>query len=437
MKKIFIIVLFFVTFVINIYADKVKYVFLFIGDGMSMSSEFALSNFLYGEDKSLVWNSFPIQIYMETWSKDSYQGKYDRNNFDSEKGYNTKSAGVVPYPYYETQEAEQYFRNSKATDSAAAATAMATGKKINNYGICYDRDRKDYLSNITDEINEKGEYNFALITTDRFYSATPACFSSHNVSRDNHKEIATEILSRTKPEIVAGKNFYDEINTLSELNGYYYLELSEINKPQTFSLIDKKIFLNMKRYFVPNPIENFTSESFEYRDTNKKFSNIVLYITKMLLQKKKPFFTLVEVDGIDRANHDNDFIKMLGAMYELNEAVRSIYDLINSKTTDMTLDNTIIIVTADHSTGMLRFKRYLGKGKLPIVFTTKQHDATVITNMQISYESKWHTNELVGCYSIGAKSEIFKKYINKNNIIDNTDIYNILNEIIIKKNNLN
>ena len=121
---------------------------------------------------------------------------------------------------------------------------------------------------------------------------------------------------------------------------------------------------------------------------------------------------------------------MLGGMYELNETVKSIYDLINSGETDMNFDNTIVIVTADHSTGMLRFRKKLGKGKLPIIFTSKQDKSTIITNMQISYESEDHTNELVGCYCIGARSDLFKKYINEKNIIDNTDIYNVLNEIM-------
>ena len=434
MKKFLLVLFFSFLFSINIYADKVKYVFLFIGDGMSMSSEYALSNFLYGKDRALIWNSFPIQTYMTTWSKDSYQGEYDKNNFDSEKGYNTKIAGLVPYPYYETEEAEQYFKSSNPTDSAAAATAMATGNKVNNWGVCYDRGKKEFLSNITDKINEKEEYNVALITTDKFYSATPAGFSSHNVSRDNCKEIAAEILARTKPEIVAGKNDFEDMNSFAALNGYYCLTSSEINKPQVFDLANKKIFLRLRRYFVPDPIPNFNLESFEYRDSNTKFSDIVLYATEILLKKKKPFFTLIEVAGIDHANHDNNFNKMLGAMYELNEAVKSIYDLINSKETDMNFDNTIIIVTADHSTGMLRFRKRLGKGKLPIIFTAKQDNSTIVTNIQVSYESKGHTNELVGCYCVGANSDLFKKYITKKNIIDNTDIYNVLNEIIFNNN---
>jgi len=440
MKKFFLILSFMSFLTINVYAEKVKYVFLFIGDGMSMSSEFALSKFLYGKDKLLFWNNFPIQTYMETWSMDSYEGEYDKNNFDSEKGYNTEVAGTVPYPYYNTEESEQYFINSIPTDSAAAATAFSTGQKVHNWGVCYDRDKNEFLSNITDKLNEKKEYNVALITTDKFYSATPAGFSSHNDSRNNEKEIAVEILSKTKPEIVAGKNSFAEMSTFAKLNKYYFLDSSEINELQVFELVNKKIFLELKNYHEPRPLEGATLENFRYRNENNKFSNVVLYLTKILLQKRKPFFALVEVAGIDHANHSNLYGKMLGAMYELNDTVKSIYDLINSKSTDMTFDNTMIIVTADHSTGMLRFRKDMKKGELPFIYIKKKNEAKnrskiiIRSNDKIKYQSKNHTNELVGCYSVGAKSDLFKKYINEKNIIDNTDIYKILDEILINNN---
>lgn len=410
------------------YADKVKYVFLFIGDGMSASSESALSLFLYGKTKNLFWNNFPIQTYMATWSRDSYIGKYNKDNFDENNGYNSKVAGTVPYPYYRNDEAEEYFNKSFATDSAAAATAMATGVKVYNGTVCYDKENKKNIPNIVDKINEKKEYNVALITTDKFYSATPAGFSSHNIYRENYKQIASEILLQTKPEIIVGRNKYEEINTLAKLQGYYYLEPSDITEPQVFGLINKKIFLNLKKYYVPQPIENFSTDSFEYRDY--KFSDIVLFATKTLLQKNKPFFALVEVCDIDKANHKHVYTKMLGGMYELNETVKNIYDLINSKSTDMTFDNTLIIVTADHSTGMLRFKEKLHKGELPFTYTVKNKKTTMMANRQIVYKKDWHTNELVGCYCIGAKSDILKKYINENNIMDNTSIYKVLNEVL-------
>ena len=429
MKRICLILFLLFLFFPNIYAGKVKYVFLIIGDGMSMSSEIALGLFLYGRDKMLSWNRFPIQTCMTTWSINSYKGKYDKNNFDPEKGYDTKIAGTKPYPYYESKEAEEYFKFSEPTDSSAAATAMATGKKVYNQTICYDKENNKNIKNIVDKLNEKKEYNIALITTDNFYSATPAGFSSHNINRKNYKEIATEILSKTKPEIIVGKNNLDEMNSFATLNGYYCLDPYEINEPQVFNLANKRIFLKLNRYRVPQPIEDFTTDPFEYVDISKNFSNVVLNTTKILLEKKKPFFALVEVCDIDKANHKKLYTKMLGAMYELNETVKTIYDLINSKSTDMTFDNTIMIVTADHATGMLRFNKYPGRGEIPFTYTMKKNNNITSINRIISYKTDWHTNELVGCYYVGAKSDIFKKYINEKNIIDNTDIYSFLNEI--------
>ena len=122
---------------------------------MSASSESALSLFLYGKTKSLFWNSFPMQTYITTWSRDSYIGKYNKDNFDENNGYNSKVAGTVPYPYYRTDEAEEYFKKSFATDSAAAATAMATGVKVYNGSVCYDKETEKNIPNIIDKINKK------------------------------------------------------------------------------------------------------------------------------------------------------------------------------------------------------------------------------------------------------------------------------------------
>lgn len=429
MKKIFFILFCIVINCTYGYADKIKYVFLIIGDGMSVSSEVALSRFLYGKDKMLFWNNFPYQHFMATWSLSSYQGDYNNGDFDFDKGYDTVTAGVIPYPYYKNDEAEQYFKKAIPTDSAAAATAMSCGQKVFNGNICYD-DKGSSIKNIVDKINDDRNFNFAFVTTDLFYGATPAGFTSHNKSRKNYAQIAAEILSKTKPEIVAGKNEIYEMKNFAALNGYYVLDSCEINKPQVFSLTDKKIFLQLKKYHVPQPQENFLSESFQYGNDGMKFADVVLYATKMMLEKQKPFFVLIEVADIDKANHKNKYKKMLGAVYELNETVKSIYELINSKNTDMTFDNTVIIVTADHSTGMLRFNGFLSKGDLPDSDIFYNKNITIKTDTRIAYKTKKHINELVGLYGIGGKNDLFDKYKTDKKIIDNTAIYNVLNDII-------
>ena len=236
-------------------------------------------------------------------------------------------------------------------------------------------------------------------------------------------------MSKTKPEIIAGQNDIYEMNKVAQSNGYYCLDSSEINEPQVFNLVNKKLFIKLKKYCVPQPKENFTLESFEYKILEDKFSDTVLYSINMLLEKKKPFFTLIEFTDIDKANNENDYNKMLGAVYDCNQTVKLIYDLVNSCSTEMNFDNTVIIVLSPYSSGMLRFNKFLAKGILPRPNIMIDNKTLLKWDTNIDYKTKDNTNELVGCYCVGVKSDLLKKYINEKNIIDNTDIYNVLNDI--------
>ena len=432
MKKIFLIIaLFFICFT-NIYAANAKYIFFIVAEGMSVSNEIALSNFLYGKKNMLMWSSFPIQAYMTTWSISSYNGVYSKDNFDSNKGYNIEIAGTKPYPYFFTEDSETYFKNSNFTDSAASATAMSTGQKVYNNSVCYDKQNDKIIPNIVDKINKDKIYNTALITTDNFYSGSSACFFAHNKTIFDHKRIAEEILSETKPEIVAGTYEIFDIHKVAESNGYYILENSEINKTQVGNLVNKPIFVKVKKYSTLEPNENFISESFEYGYGATKISDMVLYATKILLKKRRPFFMFINFSDIAKANCENDYNGMLGAVQNVNETITEIHELVNSEETEMNFDNTLIILVSPYSAGMLRFNNYLSKGRLP---KSKMYDENMLlkTDTDISYKAKNNTNELVSCYCIGAKENVFNRYINENGIIDNTDIYNVLDDIFSRR----
>lgn len=425
--KIFFLFILLFTYSNLIGDTNVKYIFLFIGDGMSVSAEFATSLYLSGTDKKLIWNSFPIQAFATTWSLSSI-------NKSNPAGYDISSAGLLPYPYYSTDLADKYFENTIPTDSSASATAMSTGYKIQNDSVCIDKNGK-YLQNIFDILNKDKIYNTCLITTTLFYHATPASFSSHNVSRYNYKEIANEILSVTKPEIIIGNNEYYYLNDFAKQNGYYTADSKDIKNSLPFYAPDQKLFITLSNYSVPQPEKIKNNPSFIYKDNTVNFSDMVLFTTKKLLEKKKPFISVIEQSDIDFANHDNDYYSMAGSVYELHNAVNSLVQLIKSNQTDMNWKNTLIIVTADHATGMLRFNKKLEKGQLPpkMIFVGKN---LLKFDRSIKYKSKNHTNELVGLYAIGAKSDLFNKYIGltyKNSqILDNTDIFKVLKEVTKK-----
>ena len=81
---------------------------------------------------------------------------------------------------------------AEATDSAASATAMATGTKTVNGYIGKDESGKD-LVNVREIAAESGAKT-AVITTDAITGATPSAFLVHNIARTNTDEIKEDIL---------------------------------------------------------------------------------------------------------------------------------------------------------------------------------------------------------------------------------------------------
>lgn len=65
------------------------------------------------------------------------------------------------------------------TDSAASATAMATGELTSYHYVGKDKDGND-LTTIFD-VAQKLNYKTGILTTDKLYGATPAGFSSHSL----------------------------------------------------------------------------------------------------------------------------------------------------------------------------------------------------------------------------------------------------------------
>jgi alkaline phosphatase len=98
--------------------------------------------------------------------------------------------------------------NAFVTDSAPAATAMATGQKTNNGVISQDatanQGKKDgkNLTTIV-EMAEKAGLSTGLITTTRITHATPAAFYAHVDNRDNESEIADQLLI-SKVDVILG-----------------------------------------------------------------------------------------------------------------------------------------------------------------------------------------------------------------------------------------
>jgi alkaline phosphatase len=115
---------------------EAKHIILIIGDGMNIEHEIAASRYLYGKDFELSFHKLPYQGNVATWDVTTYKywsgGTYDPEAINPIFGYNPAQGGKRPYPLGPELPGAQAYHTAKATDSASAATAWATGYKTDD-----------------------------------------------------------------------------------------------------------------------------------------------------------------------------------------------------------------------------------------------------------------------------------------------------------------
>jgi alkaline phosphatase len=464
--------------------EYAKHIILFIGDGMNIEQEIATSRYLYGQDYNLVFHSFPYQASVATWSVTSYEywsgGAYDPNDINPNFGYDPIKGGNLPYPLGPELPDAKAYHTAKATDSAAAATAWATGYKTDDGNLAWlprdpnvggNRNNDGTLKTISELLREVKGYAIGVVSTVPFTHATPAAQVSHNKSRncyttDSQPEcergIDEEILTEIKPEVVIGgghpgydgapafnyisDTIYNAFKNGNYSNEYIFVEraagvdggIATLQAAQQAVGQSKKLFglfgmkgLGSFESLEPNNLPGTPLVSQVTRE-NPTLAEAGLAAVKVLGQNKNGFFVMIEQGDVDWANHANDFQRMVGTTKDLHNAVQAIVDYVNQPGDSMDWTNTLLIVTADHSNSYMRNQAKLGAGALPKQIDAGGGSAYTYPNGEVTYGSTSHTNELCRLYAIGAGTSIFKKYEGDwypcTKIIDNTQIFHVMAE---------
>ena len=94
--------------------------------------------------------------------------------------------------------------NADVSDSAATATAMATGRKVNNgvISVALPGDRRPF-STVLEHFKSEGK-STGLVTTAYLTHATPAAFGAHAESRNDYQKIARDYLNASRPNVLFG-----------------------------------------------------------------------------------------------------------------------------------------------------------------------------------------------------------------------------------------
>lgn len=257
--------------------------------------------------------------------------------------------------------------NNLITDSAAGATAFATGTKTYNGAIGVNP-KKEIVQNIV-EIAEENGLATGLVATSSITHATPASFIAHQPKRSMMEEIANDFLKTEIDLFIGGgqKHFEsrdDRRNILKELKKKGYQvgsfmdeELSEMPaQPDKnlayFTAAGQPLTVEQDRIYLP-----FASD---------------YAINFLNSHSDKGFFLMVEGSQIDWGGHNNDSEYIINEMLDFDKVVGKVMDFAEKD------GNTLVIVTADHETGGYSINYGSTMDKFVTGFTTDYHTATMI-----------------------------------------------------------
>jgi alkaline phosphatase len=446
-------------------AGLTRNVILMIGDGMQLEHEVAYSRYATGEDFCLVWDRFPYQGPASSWDVTTYnhyaalrgKGRYGPQDVDPRVGYDPDLGGKERFPIDTSGRSDYFFpadrgRAGFATDSAAAATAIATGVKTDRGNIAWQPGDPDggALKTIAEELRDQKHFAIGIVSTVPFNHATPAAFVAHNVDRGNYHQLADEIITVSKPEVVIGAGFRHP-TYMNMLNG------ALLNAAADYVVVTRKtgvdggealragaqraisagkklfgLFGGTDGHFEsPVPTHNPGHPAVQPATIeNPDLAEAATAALEVLARNPHGFFLMAEQGDIDWANHDRDFRRMIGCVHDLHEAVKSVIAFVNRPGDHVDWGNTLLIVTSDHGSGYMRILDPLGKGELANDADIARTARDVTTATRIAYRSGDHTNELVSVYATGAGSRIFAQYSGAmypaTRIVDNTDIYRVM-----------
>ena len=307
-----------------------KYVFLFIGDGMSYPQIQSTSDYLGALNDEDYWQAQP--------SLDDNQGAIldgpEYLNFMNFEGVGT---------------AVTFDSNSFAPDSASTATSIATGHKTYSGSINMDETGTVEYETIAEQLKAQKGYEIGVITSVNLNHATPAAFYAHQASRSSYYEIGLEMVE-SDFDYFAGGGLLDPTGSEGDQTDLYQLaQEAGYTVARTYAEADAISADTDKAIIIEENLADSDAIPYEIDRTDDMWS-LADYVEKGIevLDNDTGFFMMCEGGKIDWACHANDAGSSIHDTQALADAVQVAIDFAAEHP-----DETLILVTGDHETGGL------------------------------------------------------------------------------------
>lgn len=280
--------------------------------------------------------------------------------------------------------------NAPVTDSAAAGTAMATGRKANN-GVISQALPGDGSARrtILEHLQFREGRRTGLVTTSYLTDATPAVFAAHEALRSSWSAIAEDYLTASQPDVLLGGGGNGLSPAAAEDAGYAVAT----NRAELLALASNGAE-RVAGLFGAGSMP-YAWDGLGELPTLEVMTEVAL---GALAGATNGFFLMVEGGLIDHACHLNDLNRCIAEVLAFSRTVAVITNWAAGRS------DTLVVVTADHETGGLQVLQDMGAGTNPVV----------------SWSTGGHTATPVYVYAWGTGAEL------ATNVNDNTGIFDTL-----------
>ncbi len=349
----FFVIIFFVLYSTALFGASAKNVILFIGDGMGQAQVLAARVCAYGPEGRLNMERLEHFGYVTTYSNSSF-----------------------------------------VTDSAAAATAIATGHKTRNNTVGQGEYGQEYESIL--ELAKKMGKATGLVTTAEVTHATPAGFAAHEANRHEAKAIARDYLNGAQPDVLFGGGA--GVWTSNLLEEAKKLDYSVVFTKKELDTLDPSGVKKILGLFAKSHI----AFALERGNQEPSLKEMTLKALEILQRDRDGFFLMVEGGRIDHAGHSNDFSRLIPEVLDFDEAIRTVMSKLEAS------KDTLMIVTADHETGGLT------------IVGPRGHLARKGEMVEVNWATRNHTGADVPIWAQGPGAEFVRGRM------DNTEVFSLI-----------
>ena len=288
-----------------------KYLFVFIGDGMS---------------------------YVQVNAAKVYRG----NNTSGEVA--TGNLNFTAFPVAGV--ATTHDATSFCPDSASTATSISCGVKTHSGVIGMEVDKTTVAESITEQLSREKGMKIGIVSSVTINHATPAAFYAHVSSRNDYYDIAMQ-MAESGFDYFAGGTISQAEGKDGQTNAFDVLQSKGYTIADTPEEIRALSAGSGKVYAVSPVLQDSGAMPYALDRTEDQLS-LADFVKKgiELLDNENGFFLMCESGKVDWACHANDAMSAIHDVVDFEESIQAALDFAASHP-----DETLILVTGDHETG--------------------------------------------------------------------------------------